>query len=128
VKLFVYGSLLSGEDNHALLYGSRRIGDSRTAPRYSLVDLGAYPALIEPGRTSIRGEVYEVDAATLAALDEFEGHPHLYERILVELTTGDVAIGYALRETWLAEGRAEIADGDWRRHSSLADRRPPDCG
>jgi gamma-glutamylaminecyclotransferase len=117
MRLFVYGSLLSGEDNHCYLAGSPKVGDGQTAAGYVLVDLGAYPALLEGGTTSVRGEVYEVDAETLASVDAFEGHPLLYRRVPVRLSTGEQVAGYLLQQRELATGRAVIADGDWKRRT-----------
>jgi gamma-glutamylaminecyclotransferase len=115
MRLFVYGSLLSGEPNHHYLAGSPKVGDRQTAAGYVLVDLGAYPALLEGGTTSVRGEVYEVDAGTLASVDAFEGHPLLYRRVPVRLRTGEEVAGYLLHQRELAAGRPVIPDGDWRR-------------
>jgi gamma-glutamylcyclotransferase (GGCT)/AIG2-like uncharacterized protein YtfP len=118
VKVFVYGSLLSGQIGHRRLRGSPMIGPGRTEPLYTLVDLGPYPALLEGGSTSVQGEVYEVDDTTLALLDEFEGHPHLYRRTIVRLTTPEQAsrraFAYVLERSSLAEGREIIVSGDWK--------------
>jgi gamma-glutamylcyclotransferase (GGCT)/AIG2-like uncharacterized protein YtfP len=38
-------------------------------------DLGAFPAIVPGGATPIAGEVYELDADTLRALDHLEGYP-----------------------------------------------------
>jgi gamma-glutamylcyclotransferase (GGCT)/AIG2-like uncharacterized protein YtfP len=91
------------------------IGQCRTAATYTLIDLGAYPALLGQGKTSVFGEIYEVDPATLASIDAFEGHPVLYRRILVRIIDGQTAAGYVLRQKRLALGRPVIASGDWRR-------------
>jgi gamma-glutamylaminecyclotransferase len=116
VTLFVYGSLLSGESNHARLAGTRRIGTARTTADYDLVDLGHYPALLEAGATAVHGELYEVDLSTLAILDEFEGHPSLYRRTTLRLEGGAHAEGYVLEAKGLAHKDRIILDGDWRRH------------
>src|SRR3981081_1335655 len=97
MKLFVYGSLLSEHDHHEHLGASPMLGVCRTSPSYTLVDLGPYPALLEGGTTAVRGELYEVEAATLAALDEFEGHPWLYRRTRVRLEDGTNVEGYVLK-------------------------------
>jgi gamma-glutamylaminecyclotransferase len=111
----VYGSLLSGEDQHRRLAGSTLLRSCRTAARYTLVDLGAYPALLRRGTTSVHGEVYEVDAATLGLLDAFEGHPALFRRIPIRMSDGVAVAGYALWQTRLARGRPVVAGGDWRQ-------------
>jgi gamma-glutamylaminecyclotransferase len=118
--VFVYGSLLRGESNHRVLGGARLVARAITAPRYTLIDLGAFPAILDHGTTSIRGEVYRCDAETLVRLDRLEGHPRFYERRDVVLARGPArAQGY-----FLASGRsnaAPIPSGDWRRHREAKD-------
>ncbi|HEX4351864.1 MAG TPA: gamma-glutamylcyclotransferase family protein, partial [Polyangiales bacterium] len=75
--LFVYGTLRRDAANHHEMGDARFIGRARTAPRYELVDMGGYPAMLEGGRTSIVGELYEVDDALLRQLDAFEEVPEL---------------------------------------------------
>jgi gamma-glutamylaminecyclotransferase len=114
VNLFVYGSLLSGEPNHRRLKQSTLLARCRTVARYTLVDLGAYPALLQRGTTSVLGEVYDVDEATLDSLDAFEGHPILYWRVPIRMRGGRAAAGYVLRQKALARGRPILSGGDWR--------------
>ena len=123
MRLFVYGSLLSGEEHHWRLVGATRLGSCRTAARYTLVDLGEYPALLRRGNTSVCGEVYEVDAETLAALDAFEGHPHPFRRISIRVMDGQRALGYALQQTRLALDRPIIASGDWKERCARQRKR-----
>lgn len=118
MKLFVYGSLLAGEAHHRRLAGAELIARCRTVARYTLVDLGAYPALLRHGTTSVVGELYEVDAPTLDGLDAFEGHPVLYQRVPIRLREGRTAAGYALRQTALARGRPVVVSGDWRKRTN----------
>jgi len=118
--VFVYGSLLRGEPNHRLLARSYFVTRAITAPRYQLVDLGAFPAMLDRGRTTVVGEVYHCDAATLEALDRLEGHPRFYERRAVSLARGPAAA----QAYFLVDGRraAEpIASGDWRAHQQERD-------
>jgi gamma-glutamylcyclotransferase (GGCT)/AIG2-like uncharacterized protein YtfP len=113
MRLFVYGSLLSGERHSARMAGSRLVGQARTAAWYTLVDFGEYPALLEGGTTSVSGEVYEVDAETLAALDAFEGHPDEYRRQPISLIGEESAEAYVLPAEQALRGRV-IASGSWR--------------
>ena len=114
-RLFVYGSLLEGLSHHRRLEGAKLLRYARTSPAYTLVSLGRFPGLVEGGATRVAGEVYEVDDATLAALDVFEGAPHLYERVPVRLERGARAEGYVLRAE-RAEGYPVVPSGDWRVH------------
>jgi gamma-glutamylcyclotransferase (GGCT)/AIG2-like uncharacterized protein YtfP len=96
--VFVYGTLLSGQRNHAYLCGAAGLGSVYTEPHYRLVDLGSYPALRNSGDDAIRGELYLVSPEILAALDRLEGHPHFYRRGLVTLDDGRLASTYFLPE------------------------------
>ncbi len=118
-RVFVYGTLLRGERNHALLANARCLGEARTTPDFELAHLGSYPALVPGGRTAIAGEVYVVSAGELAALDGLEGHPHHYRRTKVELATGDLAEAYLLGGENV-RARPRIASGDWRRPAGVS--------
>ena len=111
-RVFIYGTLLPGEGNHELLATALRIGAARTLPVYELVDLDAYPAMVAGGGTAIAGEVWEVDAATLDALDRLEEHPGYYYRETIQLEDGQEALVYLLLEGEVT-GLPRIASGDW---------------
>jgi gamma-glutamylcyclotransferase (GGCT)/AIG2-like uncharacterized protein YtfP len=112
-KLFVYGSLLHGEAAHFRLRGARLIARARTDAAFTLVDMGDYPALVEAGDTVVTGEIYAVDEALLADLDEYEEAPAVYQRRTLRVEGHDV-VTYVLPER-LAAGMPAIAGGDWRR-------------
>lgn len=127
MNLFVYGTLMRGQSNEDRLSGARFIQLDRTRPRFSLVNLGPYPGLLHSGSTSVRGEVYEVDDRLLTSLDEFEDHPNLYLRTLVELESGLRVFAYVLRARH-AVGAAALPGGDWRERGALpvpCDAAPP---
>ena len=86
--LFVYGTLKRGCKNHRQLADQRFVGEACTAPGYRLYDLGDYPGLVTDTTATdgVSGEIWEVDAAALIKLDEFEGVAEgLYRRIEVKL-------------------------------------------
>ncbi len=112
-RCFVYGTLLSGEPNHGVLRGSRCLGAVSTPPRFTLVDLGAFPGMLAEGTTAILGEVYEVDDDVLAKLDRLEGHPRFYLRAPIVLAGWQRAETYFF-PTARAVGRSIIPSGDWR--------------
>ncbi|QDF03377.1 gamma-glutamylcyclotransferase family protein [Myxococcus xanthus] len=114
-RVFVYGTLLSGEPNHRLLRGARLIGPARTQPRFTLHDYGPFPALASRGKHAVEGEVYEVDAHMLAALDRLEGHPRFYKRTSIALDGAGRVEAYLFPKERLA-GRPVIESGCWRRH------------
>jgi gamma-glutamylcyclotransferase (GGCT)/AIG2-like uncharacterized protein YtfP len=94
LTLFVYGTLMHDGCRHGVLSGQRFLGPARTQPLYALLDLGAYPGLIEvpSGGSAVEGELYEVAADLRPLLDEVEGAPELYQldRVLLEEVEGPV--------------------------------------
>lgn len=73
-RLFVYGSLKRAGKHHAELRGARFLGEARTVPGYALAPADEYLALVaQEGAGSVPGELFEVDEALLALLDDFEG-------------------------------------------------------
>lgn len=111
--IFVYGSLKRGEPNHRLLARARFVGLGRTAPRFSLFDLGPYPAMTAEGTTSVEGELFEVDAETLARVDRLEGHPTLYERTTIALQGGALVEAYVYRGAFLQDA-VPLVEGRWQ--------------
>ena len=86
---------MRGQINHELLAGAEFIGEGVTSKAFGFYagpDRGAdahelpqipyayeQPASGEAA-VQVQGEVWAVDAATLAALDQLEGHPDWYQR------------------------------------------------
>ncbi len=108
--IFVYGSLKRGHYNHALLRASPCRGAWQTPARYTLLDLGRYPGIVEGGTTAISGEVYAIDRPTLRALDRLEGHPDYYRRQTIATPYGGAFI-YVLVAA--PQQRVVIASGCW---------------
>jgi gamma-glutamylcyclotransferase (GGCT)/AIG2-like uncharacterized protein YtfP len=71
------------------------------------------PRFVRGGAHAVAGEVYEVDALTLARLDALEGHPRFYRRTRIALEDGTVVETYLLPPEQV-EGRPVIASGNWR--------------
>lgn len=113
IRVFVYGTLLSGEPNHLALEGARLVGHARTTPRFVLHNLGPYPAMVAGGTCAVVGEVYEVSPAILARLDRLEGHPRFYQRTAIALADRAVVETYLLDRAQVA-GRPTIASGSWK--------------
>jgi gamma-glutamylcyclotransferase (GGCT)/AIG2-like uncharacterized protein YtfP len=109
--VFVYGTLRKGEVNDYLLNCARYRGDYTTDPCYKMVNLGGYPGVVKRGRTRIAGEVYDVNAETMAALDRLEGYPSDYTRELIVTPWGRAWI-YIYRGS--LKDRAPIVSGVWR--------------
>jgi gamma-glutamylcyclotransferase (GGCT)/AIG2-like uncharacterized protein YtfP len=113
-RLFVYGTLLSGEPDNARLDGAEPLGPCRTEPAFHLVDLGAYAALEPGGSTSIQGELYRVDLRTILAIDVFREVPVLFKRVRIRLADGSEAEAYGMASDQL-RGRRRLSHGDWRK-------------
>lgn len=88
--VFVYGTLRRGFYNHGYLRDCPCLGQAVTAEPYTMYVTGGVPSLMadEP-RYTVVGEVYRVDAATLARLDALEEHPSLYCRSLADIVLED---------------------------------------
>ena len=89
-RVFVYGSLLRGMENHSVLDGAEFASAARTLAQFQMLDLGRYPAVIAGGE-SIVGELYRVNAQHLLRLDAFERVPELYVRHKTVLDDGQSA-------------------------------------
>ncbi len=95
--VFVYGTLKRGERNHYFLASAEYLGPAFTEPLYRMIDCGPYPAMLDSTQTSslgaeplpISGEVYRIDAATLAELDRLEDEGRLYRRAVIEVLSID---------------------------------------
>ena len=85
--LFVYGTLKRGGSNHRFLAGQKFLGAAHTVAGFTLYALDGYPGLVRaPDAAGVTGELWAVDAACLAKLDEFEGVDEgLYARETIAL-------------------------------------------
>ena len=113
VRLFVYGLLLQGEREHALLEQAECLGEARTLPQHTLIDLDFYPALLVGGGTAVVGEVYLVSRALRFKLDVHHQSPALFRRITVELADGSRAETYAM-DPEQVRGKRRLKNGSWR--------------
>jgi gamma-glutamylcyclotransferase (GGCT)/AIG2-like uncharacterized protein YtfP len=84
-NIFVYGTLRRTDVRNSVLDNSKFLGNYQSIPKYTMYNLGAFPCIVFGGKTSIIGEVYEVDDYTLDRLDMIEGHPNFYTRMPIEL-------------------------------------------
>ncbi|MEQ9321645.1 MAG: gamma-glutamylcyclotransferase family protein [Polyangiaceae bacterium] len=114
-RVFVYGTLMRGGLYHALIAGGRYVGEATTEAGYRLYDLGPYPALRREGGGVVVGEIYDVDAVTLAELDRLEGHPDYYRRERVRLADGCQVTTYLFVDEHELATAAVVSSGDWRR-------------
>ena len=79
--LFVYGSLMKDMWNNFLLENSIYLGKCVTHEKYLLVMEGKVPYLtVKERKYQVHGELYIVDDAVLAEVDQHEGNGAWYER------------------------------------------------
>lgn len=89
MKIFCYGTLKQGHGNHRFLRGQKFLGKHFTRRGYTIV-VGGLPYMIKrKSGSGVMGELYEVDAACLARLDELEGHPDYYRRTVIPVYSQD---------------------------------------
>ena len=101
-RLFVYGTLKRGQGRSPLLDGQTFLGEAKTEPRYRLISCGAFPCLVEAAREDVEGagvavdgELWEVDDACLALLDQVEGVAGgLFERREVRMVAAEGVEAY----------------------------------
>ncbi len=84
-NIFVYGTLRRTDVRNSVLDNSKFLGSYKSIPKYTMYSLGAFPCIVFGCKTSIIGELYEVDDYTLSRLDLIEGHPSFYTRMPIEL-------------------------------------------
>lgn len=114
-KIFVYGTLKSDHCNNGVLGFYRSQGIKAVATGIALYgEQGGLPFAVR-GEGKTYGEVYEIDAAVLAALDRFEGHPQWYAR---ELTAVELCDRRRVR-AWIylnqdAYLHPKVPDGEWK--------------
>lgn len=115
MRVFVYGSLMDGMHNHGLLATAEFVRADQTTGGFDMRSLGAFPAAVRsPEGPPLRGELYEVNAAELAALDRLEGHPFHYRRTETELAGGGMAFVYVYADPERLENRPRVPNNDWR--------------
>lgn len=120
VNLFVYGTLMKGQNANPLL------GDCEYKGKYILKDhamfnLGVYPGIAARKGDSVVGEVYSINPDNITALDRYEGEGQLYTRkevvisnesesvsAIVYVYNHDVTGKKMMRTMWGLRGEDEI--------------------
>ena len=93
--LFTYGSLQRDFDNEMSELVQRSFAyRGKGYIEGSLYDVGTFPAAILAGRpgSKVHGELFRIPPCEIPLvdlLDEYEGCPELYERVLMEVNTED---------------------------------------
>ena len=112
-RVFVYGTLLSGERNARFALGARRVAATTKGTLYD--PHYGFPAFVREGETIVKGELLTVDDEGFKSMDRLEGYPSLYRREEIMVMTGA-----GRRKAWvyimnrLPERAKVIESGDWR--------------
>jgi gamma-glutamylcyclotransferase (GGCT)/AIG2-like uncharacterized protein YtfP len=89
------------------------LGEVRTTPEHTLVELDFYPVLLLGGRVAVSGELYAISRQLRFKLDVHHQCPALFRRISVKLAGGTEAETYVMDEDKV-RGRRRIRGGSWR--------------
>ena len=82
--VFVYGTLMAGEKASHMLDSYEYCGDY-CLKDYAMYNVSYYPGIKEQKGECVIGEVYLVDDACIAKMDEYEREGDLYLRKVVEV-------------------------------------------
>jgi len=87
IRVFVYGTLKSTLGNHKLISNSdgEFLGLNSTTGAYQMFNMGGFPAVMSDAlhtndSIQVRGELWTINDAGLAALDLLEGNPLFFSR------------------------------------------------
>ena len=91
MKVFVYGTLMSGHGNNRLLRNSEFIGEHivKDHKLYFAWGQGGFPVARQSTGDSVKGELWDIkeDKEVLRNLDALEGEGRMYNRVEVEPDT-----------------------------------------
>ena len=112
--VFVYGTLRRGGSNEFRMAQARFVANGAVRGRLYRIDW--YPGFVaDEFGDIVVGEVYEANAETLAALDEFEGSEYRRVKVAVEVSGEGGSKVQAWIWEWLGDASESqrIASGDW---------------
>ncbi len=129
LPLFVYGTLLPGQPNYALLQGYVMAHEPAWFENGRLYDMGYYPMMVEQPGCIVKGAVLTLHPRTyeqiINNLDSLEGYNPLnladsmYHRLprVVKTANGrSLAVWVYLVQTHQVTGLEAIDSGDWAGH------------
>ena len=113
-RVFVYGTLLSGERNARWALGARRVAAWTRGKLYD--PHYGFPAFVREGEAIVKGELLTVDDEGFKSMDRLEGYPRLYRREEIEVFTesGGRAKAWVYILNSMPKDATVIASGDWR--------------
>ncbi len=113
IKFFTYGTFRQNECRHYILQSFKPefIKQIETVAKYTLINLGSFPGIIEGGNNAIVGELYDITDDIMAVFDMIEGHPSFFCRKEIELVDGTNAAAYVFQHS--IENCDIIMSNDW---------------
>jgi gamma-glutamylcyclotransferase (GGCT)/AIG2-like uncharacterized protein YtfP len=110
-RLFVYGTLKKGQNNHHFLKHSN-FETSDVIEKTDMYDLGGFPGVVK-GKNKVHVESYIVNEKTLQEIDRLEGHPYFYNRQIIRSSSGKKGWIYIfLRDKYLKKENL-LTNGIW---------------
>ena len=120
----VYGTLKNGGSNHELLEhpNVEYMGRDSTRPEYTMIDLGAFPAIVPLGTTHIYLEVYRTDdkwiLERINQLEGFKGEDNpsnLYDFVPIKTQefNGVHVYQMKLNHPWVERRKGVVPNGNW---------------
>lgn len=125
MKVFTYGSLMTGMGNHHVMKraGGQLVGPAKIKGRMRAYCSG-FPGVNDNSDRWVTGEVYEVPAEGIAVLDQLEGEGSFYHRKTVTTDQGVEVQAYFLEPKDM-QGPL-IESGNWREYKrNLKPKRRP---
>lgn len=114
LKLFVYGTLMKGDNNHRFLRNNCVIGDA-VASGYTLYDTGhGYPGVKHSLEDKVLGELYVISNDDLNGIDYLESNGLLYDREFTVVTDNKGTKHLALIYVYLHEVSDDKKISAWK--------------
>lgn len=118
-KLFVYGTLMRGYDNHHVLQPHTKFSECVSLKGFILLNIGKYPAILPSDEdATVQGELYWLEDVKqgLQQTDRLEGHPFPYHRQTVTVTTANGDWVEAWAYVWTSNPIYPVIEsGDYRQ-------------
>lgn len=121
VLIAVYGSLIEGLHNHPVIANAEYVGEFNSEPKFSMIDLGSFPAIVKEGVTSVKFHVYAVNEKTLQKVNNLEGFEegaenNFYNRGIIKTPYGKAF--YYYQNKGMIKDPLLVASGDWKDYDS----------
>ena len=114
MRLFVYGTLMSGFGNNRLLTGASLLNEEYKLNAFKMKSFGFFPVITPDNASSVLGEMWDINDNHLERCDRLEGHPNFYTRIKLEDDDG-MFYTYMQPISKLTQ-LPDVTSGNWRQH------------